>query len=83
MQSRHNAVMKVLTVRNVPDDLYALLTRRAEAHRRSLQQEALMLLERARTFDESVIHRARAIRQRLAGRSLGDMVNDVRAERQR
>ena len=37
--------MPTLTVRNVPDDLYARLQRRAQAHQRSLSAEAIALLQ--------------------------------------
>ena len=37
--------MPTLTVRNVPDDLYARLQRRAQAHRRSLSAEVIVLLQ--------------------------------------
>ena len=39
--------MAILHVRNVPDDLYARLKRRAEEHRSSLSSEVINLLERA------------------------------------
>ncbi len=76
--------MPVLTIRDVPDDLYALLKRLASRNRRSLQQEALVRLEQARLWDtESPLLRAQAIRERLAGRDLGDAVAEVREERRR
>jgi plasmid stability protein len=37
--------MSILHVRNVPDDLYARLQRRAETQRRSLSAEVITLLE--------------------------------------
>ena len=37
--------MPTLNVRNVPDDLYARLQRRAQAHRRSLSAEVIVLLQ--------------------------------------
>ncbi len=37
--------MSILHVRNVPDQLYARLKRRAQAQRRSLSAEVLILLE--------------------------------------
>lgn len=37
--------MPVLHVRNVPDDLYSALKHRAEAQRRSLSAEVIVLLE--------------------------------------
>jgi plasmid stability protein len=76
--------VKNLTVRNLPDELYARLTRLARLNRRSLQQQALVLLERARVDDpEGPVERAAAIRARLAGRALGDTVAEVRQERAR
>jgi plasmid stability protein len=76
--------MPALTIRNVPDDLYATLKRLAAQNRRSLQQEVLVRLEAVRVDDTaSPLARAEAIRARLAGRSLGDTVADIRAERER
>lgn len=37
--------MAILHVRNVPEELYARLKRRADSQRRSLSAEAIMLLE--------------------------------------
>jgi antitoxin FitA len=43
-----NACMAaVLTLKNVPDELYELLKRSAEAHRRSMNSEAIVCLESA------------------------------------
>lgn len=39
--------MATLTIKNMPDDLYKELKRTAEAHRRSINSEALVCLERA------------------------------------
>lgn len=75
--------MKVITVRNVPEDLYRSLVRQAERHRRSLQQQILLLLERARALDqEPPLERAAGIRARLQGRMLGDTVTEIREERE-
>jgi len=77
--------MKNLTIRNVPDDLYGRLTRLARTNRRSLQQQALVLLERVRLDDpdDDPLARAAALRQRLATRPLGDTVAELRDERAR
>lgn len=76
--------MKVVTVRNVPDDVHRALTRLAERNRRSLQQQALVLLERARRLDrDSPLEAARALREQLQGRELGDSVAEVRQDRER
>ncbi len=39
--------MKTLTIKGVPDAVYRELKRRAREHRRSLNGEALVMLERA------------------------------------
>ena len=39
--------MATLTLKNVPDDLYAQLKARAAEHRRSLNREAILCLEGA------------------------------------
>ncbi len=74
--------MKIITIRNVPDDLYGVITRLAERNRRSIQQQLLSILERARILDiQSPTSRAEQIRNRLSGRDLGDTVNEIRQER--
>jgi len=78
------AAMRVLTVRNVPDDLYEILVGLAARNRRSLQQQSLDLLERARLLDHvHYLERAASVRSRLQGRKLGDTVAEVREERTR
>jgi plasmid stability protein len=42
-----DAVMPTITVRNVPEAVHRHLKRRAEEHRRSLNQEVLWVLEEA------------------------------------
>ena len=76
--------MKVITVRNVPEDVYSAISQLAKRNRRSLQQQVLVLLEKARSLDQdSPVERARAIRERLSGRDLGDTVSEVREDRLR
>lgn len=77
--------MHVLTVRQISDSLYQALTDLAQKNRRSLQQQAIILLERCRIFntESSPVDRARSIRASLSKRPLGDVVQDVRAERER
>jgi hypothetical protein len=56
----------------------------AARNRRSLQQQLLVILEQGLVFDRpSSLVRAAAIRERLGGRKLGDVVSDIRAERER
>jgi plasmid stability protein len=76
--------MKTLTVRNVPDDVYRALSAMASRNRRSLQQQVLVVLERARALDQpSPLLRATQWRERLAGRPLGNTVAEIREERRR
>lgn len=75
----------MLTVRQIPDSLYDALASLAQRNRRSLQQQAILLLERCRVLglEPSPVDRARTIRASLAERQLGNIVDDVRAERER
>lgn len=76
--------MKAFTIRNIPDDLYRIIVRMARRDRRSIQQQVLSILDRARVLDsESPVKRAMTIRQNLEGRELGDTVVEVRRERMR
>jgi plasmid stability protein len=51
--------MAILHVRNVPDELYDRLKRRAEAGRRSISAEIIRLIEQA--LDESESDQARLL----------------------
>lgn len=76
--------MKVLTVRNVPEDLYQIIARLARQNRRSIQQQTLTILDRARILDtDAPVERAEGIRHRLAGRKLGNTIDEIREERSR
>ena len=76
--------MRALTVRNVPDDVYRRLARFAKTNRRSLQQQILAILEQATLGEpDTALARAAAVRERLAGRALGDTVAEVREARER
>ena len=74
----------MITIRNIPEDLYKSLVSLAAKQRRSLQQQALLLLEAAKTLNNrSPLREALVIRERLAGRKLGDCVAEVREDRSR
>ncbi len=76
--------MAVITIRNVPESLLEKLKAIAERNHRSLQQQLLALLHQAPVLDKvSHLERAAAIRKRLKRRKLGNVVDDVRAERAR
>ncbi len=60
--------MATLTLKNVPDALYERLRASARGHRRSINQEAIVCLERSlgvgRLSPETLADRAREIRER-------------------
>jgi antitoxin FitA len=79
--------MPDILVRGVPPETLDALKQRARAHRRSLQQEVLSILEasarEARAPDPAQV--AAAIRERLArsGRSFSDSASLIREDRER
>ena len=76
--------MKVITIRNIPEDLYRIISRLAQQNRRSIQQQVLTILDRARVLDSAApIEKAAEIRLRLAGRELGNTITEIREERDR
>ena len=76
--------MKVITIRNIPEDLYRIIRRLAQRNRRSIQQQVLTILDRARVLDSAApVEKASEIRLRLAGRELGNTINEIREERDR
>ncbi len=76
--------MATMTIKNLPDDLYDLLKRSAERHRRSMNSEAIVCLELAlrgeRLDPEARLRRAREIRQHTAGLFVTDA--ELRAGRE-
>ncbi|MDO4724807.1 MAG: Arc family DNA-binding protein [Comamonadaceae bacterium] len=60
-----------LTLKNIPDEVYERLKAAAEAHRRSLNNEAIVCLQTvlmpAQASVQERLQRAQALRQRLAG----------------
>lgn len=76
--------MPTLTIKGLPDPLYRRLKQQAEAHRRSLNGEIIVCLERAvgagRPDPRSWLAQARAFRDRLQLRPLTD--RQLRAARQ-
>lgn len=62
--------MPTLTIKNIPDELYAQLKRHAEINRRSLNSEVLVCIERAvrsrRVSPEVALVRARKLREKTA-----------------
>jgi len=63
--------MATMTLKGIPDELLDKLKARAELHRRSLNAEALVALERhvgpTRYDPDEMLERIRATRARMAG----------------
>jgi antitoxin FitA len=61
--------MATLTVKNLPDEIYAALSRRAKRNRRSINSEAIIQLEQGLHRDEldaeALIARIRKNREKL------------------
>jgi antitoxin FitA len=72
--------MATLTIKNVPDELYAELTRTAKRHRRSINSEAIVQLEtslRKRDVDvEAELEEIRSNREKITGVWLTDDLLD-------
>jgi plasmid stability protein len=68
--------MATITVKNIPDDLYALLKDAARAHRRSINSEIIVCLEctlRGQKLNpEEVLTTARQIREITADYTITD-----------
>ncbi len=68
--------MATITVKNVPDDLYDKLKALAKEHRRSINNEVIMIIEshlepRERSMEEMLAH-ARGIRELTTGYKISD-----------
>lgn len=76
--------MKAISIRNVPDHIYAGLQTMAKANRRSLQEQIKVILEHeVKLSNRSFIANAAQWRKRLQGRNLSNTVKAVRRDRQR
>ncbi len=68
--------MTTLTIKNIPDAIYRRLKRQATQHRRSLNQEVIVCLERSTgsvPFDPvTVLAEARELRKQYSGPTLTD-----------
>jgi len=73
--------MPNLTLKRVPDEIHEKLKERAERHRRSMNSEAIRILERAltpsRMSAEEAIARAEELNDRI-GKTFPDIVNDAK-----
>jgi plasmid stability protein len=68
--------MPTLTIKNIPDDLYAQLKRHAEMNRRSLNSEVIVCIEKAvrgrRVSPEVALARARKLRAKTGQYPIND-----------
>ncbi|MFC1959117.1 Arc family DNA-binding protein [Chloroflexota bacterium] len=66
--------MPSLTIKNIPEDLYERLKASATLHRRSINSEVILTIERsvgaAPVPPETLIARARALRETITGEPL-------------
>ena len=76
--------MKAISIRNVPDHIYASLQTMAKENHRSLQEQIKLILEQeVNLSNRSFLAGAAHWRKRLQGRNLTDTVNTIRKDRQR
>jgi plasmid stability protein len=75
--------MPTLTIKRVPEELHERLKKRAERHRRSMNNEVITILERAlsssRPSADEAIARAEALNDRI-GKTFPDIVNEAKRE---
>jgi len=68
--------MATLTIKNLPGELYERLKQRAAEHRRSINSEVIVCLERSlnnsRINPAAFLSRVRALRKHTAGQRLTD-----------
>jgi hypothetical protein len=77
-------IVKTLTVREVPDEVYEAIKKEADASHRSLQEQVRHVLSKeARLRQGGFRSAAKRWRSKLAGRALGDTVEDIREGRNR
>jgi plasmid stability protein len=76
--------MKAISLRNVPDHIYAGLQVMAKKNRRSLQEQIKLILEQEIELDNrSFLASAAHWRKKLQDRDLHDTVELVRKDRER
>jgi plasmid stability protein len=76
--------MKSISLRNVPDNVYATLQEMAQANHRSLQEQIKHILEKEVSLVKGSTFAAAANwRKRFKGRKFTDTVAMIRQDRQR
>lgn len=73
-----------MTLKNIPDDVYERLKESARRHRRSMNSEAIVCLEKVlnpvRLTPTERLERARRIREEVGGRFLPDEIDRAKRE---
>lgn len=77
--------MAAITIKNIPDDLYAHLKQAANAHHRSINSEVIYCLERvllpSKASPAERLNAARTLRSRAAAKLLGaDEIEDAKRD---
>jgi plasmid stability protein len=77
--------MKTMTVRNLPDSVYAALAESAQENHRSLQEQVRhILMHDVQLRQRSVCEEAAAYRTKLSDRAVAqDVVQSLREDRER
>ena len=76
--------MKAISLRNVPENVYAGLQIMAKKNRRSLQEQIKLILEQeVKLANRSFLAGAAKWRKRLESRKPADSVKSVREDRER
>lgn len=76
--------MKTITVRKIPDEIYAKLVEWGKKSHRSLQEQVRYILEReVNLVQPSSLERPKIWRRKLRGRNFGDIIENIRKDRAR
>ena len=76
--------MKAVSIRNIPDEIYAGLQAMAKLNRRSLQEQIKLILEQEVALaTPSFLARSAQWRRKLQGRKSSDIVALLRKDRER
>ena len=86
---QNTRIMPTLQIRDLPQDVYDRLLQSAEANRRSLTQEAIVLLEKAVENEErkakklNALKTMRELSPHFKGITVDDVVSMIREDRDR
>jgi hypothetical protein len=76
--------MKAISVRGIPNDVYAGLVALASENGRSLQQQVKLILEKeAKLYKIGTLNRMKSWRRKLSNRDWGNISDEIRSEREK